>query len=113
MHHPLPLLLFRRIPIEEIPQDTEGCNQWVHQLYQEKDQIYDYFVEHGTFEGRGLPRVEIPRNPWDLLIELGWMSLIGIPSLIYLLQFLWTSSLLWQFLFLVLIFIGTRLNRIE
>ena len=100
---------FRRIPIQQIPQDTEGCNQWVHQLYQEKDQIYDYFVQHGTFEGNGLPRVEIRRNLWDLIIELTWMSLIGIPSLIYLFKFLWTSSFLAQLICLILVTIGRRI----
>lgn len=96
----------RRIPVSSIPQDTDGCNQWVHQLYQEKDRIYDYFVQHGTFEGNGLPRVEIRRNLYDLIIELTWISLIGIPSLVYLLKFLWTSSVLAQLIFVILVTIG-------
>ena len=100
------ILLNRRIPVSEIPQDTEGCNEWVHQLYREKDQIYDYFVDHGTFEGRGPPRVEIPRNSSDLFIELVWMAIIGIPSFFYLLKFLWTSSFLAQVLFAIVIFLG-------
>ena len=63
------MIFIRRIPVSEIPQDTEGCSNWVHKLYQEKDEIYDYFVNHGTFEGNGLPRIEIQRNYYDLLIE--------------------------------------------
>ncbi|CAF0917072.1 unnamed protein product [Rotaria sp. Silwood1] len=38
------------ISVLEIPQDSERCNNWVHKFYQEKDQIYVYFVNHGTFE---------------------------------------------------------------
>jgi hypothetical protein len=82
----------RRIPICDIPRDNEGSNNWIHKLYREKDQIYDYFVQHGTFEGNGLPRIELSYNYYDLLIEFGWIILIGIPSIIYLFQFLWTSS---------------------
>ncbi|CAF0979391.1 unnamed protein product [Rotaria sordida] len=100
-------IFVKRIPTSEIPQDTEGCSNWVHQLYQEKDKIYDYFLKHGTFEGNGLPRIEIQRNYYDLLIELAWMLIIGVPSLIYLFKFLWTSSLLAQLAFVALIFIAT------
>lgn len=100
------IFLFRRIPVSEIPQDTEGCNNWVHELYQEKDKIYDYFVNHGTFEGNGLPRIEVPRNYYDLLNELAWILIIGVPSLIYLFKFLWTSSLLVRLMFVILIGVG-------
>lgn len=100
-------MCFRRIPISEIPQYTEECNNWVHKLYQEKDEIYDYFVKHGTFEGRGLPRTEIPRNYSDLFIELSWMLIIGLPSLFYLFKFVLTSSILVQFIIFILIIIAT------
>ncbi|CAF1055730.1 unnamed protein product [Adineta ricciae] len=97
----------RRTPIADIPTDTDGCSDWVHKLYQEKDQIYDYFLRHDTFEGNGLVRVEIPRNYKDLLIELTWMIIIGIPSVIYLCKFLWTSTFLAQFIFVILVILAT------
>lgn len=100
-------LYARRIPIEQIPKDTDGCSNWVHQLYQEKDEIYDYFAQHNTFDGNGLTRVEIPRNYSDFLIELGWIVTVGIPSLIYLLKILLSSSVLVQATFLVIIFLLT------
>ena len=92
--------------MSDIPHDTEQCGNWVHQLYQEKDQIYNYFVKHDTFEGRGLPRTEIQRNYYDLIIELSWMLIIGLPSLFYLLKFFFTSSFLVQFITVGLICIG-------
>ncbi|CAF1528436.1 unnamed protein product [Rotaria magnacalcarata] len=100
-------IFVKRIPVSKIPQDTEGCNNWVHELYQEKDKIYDYFVNHGTFEGNGLPRIEVPRNYYDLLNELAWILIIGVPSLIYLFKFLWTSSLLVRLMFVILIGVAT------
>ncbi len=99
-------MFIRRIPVSEIPNDTKGCEDWVHHLYREKDQIYDYFVHHDTFAGNGLPRVEIPRNYTDLFIQLAWILIIGIPSIIFLLQFLWTSSIFVQLIFVMLIFLG-------
>lgn len=96
----------RRTSIADIPTDTEGCSDWVHKLYREKDQIYDYFVRHGTFEGNGLTRIEIPRNCKDLLIQLTWMVIIGIPSIIYLCKFLWTSTFLAQFIFVIIVILG-------
>jgi len=100
-------IFIRRIPISEIPTDTKGCDNWVHNLYREKDQIYDYFVHHDTFEGNGLIRMEIPWNYYDLFIQLTWMLIIGVPSIIYLFQFLWTSSFLAQIIFVILIFLAT------
>ncbi|CAF3962053.1 unnamed protein product [Rotaria sp. Silwood2] len=44
-------IFVRRIPLTEIPKDINGCNNWVHKLYAEKDIIYDYFARHDTFEG--------------------------------------------------------------
>ncbi len=88
--------------------ETEACSRWVHELYREKDEIYDYFVEHGTFEGNGLPRIEIARNSYDLLIVVGWTIIIGIPSIIYFFQFLRTSSFLAQLILVIIIFIGKK-----
>ncbi|CAF4401389.1 unnamed protein product [Rotaria sp. Silwood2] len=52
-------IFVRRIPLTEIPKDTNGCNNWVHKLYAEKDIIYDYFARRDTFEGYDLARAEI------------------------------------------------------
>lgn len=100
-------MFIRRIPVTEIPKDTEGSSNWVHKLYREKDEIYDYFVRHDTFEGNGLPRIDIPRNYSDLFIQLTWMVIIGVPSIIYLFKFLWTSSFLAQIIFVIIIFLAT------
>ncbi|CAF1140090.1 unnamed protein product [Rotaria sp. Silwood1] len=100
-------IFVRRIPLSEIPKDSNGCNNWVYKLYEEKDKIYDYFVHHDTFEGNGLTRVETQRNYYDLLIELSWMIIIGIPSIFYLIKFLWTSSFIAQLIFLIVVILAT------
>lgn len=98
----------RRFPMSDIPTDTDGCNEWVHNLYREKDEIYDYFARHDTFEGHGLTRIELPRKYFDLIIELTWILIIGVPSIYYFLQFLWTSSLLAQIIVGVLVILGKQ-----
>ena len=103
-------MFIRRIPLSDIPTDTEGCNDWVHNLYQEKDQIYDYFDRHNTFEGHSLQRIEIPRNYYDLIIQIFWMIIIGVPSIIYLVNFLWTSTFLAQMIFVIIIALGKVTN---
>ncbi|CAF4261922.1 unnamed protein product [Rotaria sp. Silwood2] len=100
-------IFVRRIPLTEIPKDINGCNNWVHKLYAEKDIIYDYFARHDTFEGYDLARAEIQRNYYDLLIELSWMIIIGIPSMFYLITFLWTSSFIVQLIFLIVVILVT------
>ncbi|CAF0812380.1 unnamed protein product, partial [Didymodactylos carnosus] len=97
-------IFIRRIPISNIPRGTEECSNWIHHLYQEKDQVYEYFVQNGTFNGLGLQKVEVKRNYQDLIIELVWVIIIGAPSIYYLFLFLLTSSFLAQLIFLSLTF---------
>ncbi|CAF4341198.1 unnamed protein product [Rotaria sp. Silwood2] len=62
---------FKRIPISQIPYEDEvKCAQWLHELFQEKDRIYDHFVRYDTFEGFGLLKVPSVRNYYDILIEV-------------------------------------------
>ncbi|CAF4176551.1 unnamed protein product [Rotaria sordida] len=100
-------IFVRRIPLSQIPKDTNGCNNWIYKLYKEKDQIYDYFIHDDTFEDNGLARVEIQSNYYDLLIEISWMIIIGIPSIFYLIKFLWTSSFIGQFIFLIVVILAS------
>lgn len=99
-------LFARRIPLPDIPKETKACSDWIHKLYQEKDEIFDYFVRNDTFEGNGLPRTEIPRNYYDLLIELFWIITIGIPSAYYAIKFLMTSSWIAQLIFFIILLLG-------
>lgn len=44
-------LYFEKISIDEVPDDDEGCGQWLHNLFLEKDKLQEYFNEHGAFPG--------------------------------------------------------------
>ena len=96
-----------RIPVSEIPyQDEAKCSDWLHRLFQEKDRVYDHFVQHDTFDGLGLPRLSIGRNIYDLGIELFWLLVIGVPSLFWLVRFVFNSSLYGKIIFGVIIVIA-------
>lgn len=44
-------LYFERISVDEVPDDDEGCGQWLHNLFLKKDKLQEYFNEHGKFPG--------------------------------------------------------------
>ncbi|CAF3968300.1 unnamed protein product [Adineta steineri] len=78
-------MCIRRYPISEIPYDDEKkCANWLQEVFQEKDRMFEYFDQHDTFEGFGIPQVSISQNYSDLLYSLFWLITIGFPSLICL-----------------------------
>ena len=96
-----------RTPITQIPyQNEEKCGQWLHKLFQEKDRIYDHFVQHDTFDGLGKSNVPLNRNYTDLIIYLVWLIIIGVPSLIWFGQFLFVSTWFAKMIFAFIVLIG-------
>ncbi|CAF0837496.1 unnamed protein product [Rotaria sp. Silwood1] len=98
----------RRIPISEIPyDDDEKSAQFIHKLFQEKDKIFEHFVQHGTFDGAGNPKSsDFKRRKQDLIIELSCLILIGLPSIYLFIQFLLFGSLFSQIIFLCIVIGG-------
>lgn len=95
-----------RTPITQIPyQNEEKCAECLHKLFQEKDRIYDHFVQHDTFDGLGKPKAPSNRNYIDLTIYTIWIIIIGIPSLIWFGRFLfistWFSKMIFAFIILI------------
>jgi len=95
----------RRIPISEIPYDDEEKSaQFVHKLFQEKDKIFEYFVQHGTFEGAGNPKAtDFKRRKQDLIIEIACLVIIGLPSIYLFMKFLLFGSIWLQIIFLLVV----------
>lgn len=72
-----------------------------------KDKIFEYFVQHGTFEGAGNPKAtDLKRSNQDLIIELSSLILIGLPSIYFLIQFLLYGSLFAKIIFVGIVMIG-------
>jgi len=77
-------LYIKRLPVTEIPYEDEAkCADWLYKVFEEKDRIYDRFVQNDNFQGLGVPEVPVVRNYSDLLIELflafsHWHSIIDL-----------------------------------
>ncbi|CAF2924638.1 unnamed protein product [Rotaria sp. Silwood2] len=98
----------RRIPVSEVPYDDEEKSaQFIHKLFQEKDKVFEHFVQHGTFDGAGNPKAsDLKRRKQDLIIELSCLILIGLPSIYLFIQFLLFGSLFSQIIFLCIVMAG-------
>lgn len=44
-------LYFKRMSLDEVPNDDESCAKWLHNLYLEKDDLQEYFQKHNKFPG--------------------------------------------------------------
>lgn len=44
-------LYFERFSIDEVPNDDEGCAQWLHDLFLKKDTLQEYFDSNHKFPG--------------------------------------------------------------
>ncbi|XP_071801099.1 1-acyl-sn-glycerol-3-phosphate acyltransferase gamma-like [Asterias amurensis] len=85
----------KRIPIEDVPKDEEGQVKFIHDLYKEKDMLYEHFVQNETFEGCNHRKtIPFPSKWSPIFVEVFWLSFLGFPALYYLITVLTTGSLL-------------------
>lgn len=79
----------RRIPIQEIPTDSdEECSKWLHELYQQKDKIMEEYLKTGKFPGK---YTEFSRRPYPIINIIFWSLVVGTP-LVYGLWLMLTSG---------------------
>jgi hypothetical protein len=72
-----------------------------------QDKTFEYFLQHGTFDGAGNPRAtNLKRKKQDLIIELICLIIIGLPSIYFCIKFLLVASLFSQMLFLLIALAG-------
>jgi len=83
-------MLVRRIPLSNVPMETdEATGQWLQNLYREKDNLFESFVQNGKFVSedgvpvnqRRLRNVPTGRRLQPLLNHIFW-ALLTIPPLI-------------------------------
>ncbi|XP_054718509.1 1-acyl-sn-glycerol-3-phosphate acyltransferase delta-like [Uloborus diversus] len=82
----------KRIPMSEVPTESdEATSKWLHQLYQEKDELMDNYFKTNKFPGQP---TKLNRSFRSLANSLLWSLLVGVPSL-YLLFKLITMGNFW------------------
>eukprot|EP01080_Neovahlkampfia_damariscottae_P008968 gene8968-917_t len=69
---------YKKYKISDIPKDTD---KWLVKLFEEKDELLEYFDEHQRFPGK---RYQFQDSFWDYLMNfiVGWAVYIGIGYLI-------------------------------
>lgn len=88
-----------RIPMEEVPESTEGQDKFLKDLFVVKDKMVDSFIKTGDFfEQSGVQRVEgfrLNRRYYSLLNVLFWSFVILIPMFSNLIKLLVTGQFLY------------------
>lgn len=98
-------MFVRRIPMKDVPESEEGSAKFIHNLYKEKDEIYDVYHKTGSFKSLGLPVQELPAKNRDYYICLFWLVFIGLP-MFYGIFLIITNATIWMNILFILIVIS-------
>lgn len=85
----------RELPLDKVPIDSEGATaDYIHEMYQQKDRAYEYFLQHNTFTGydSSRPRQFLPPTLLPLYVMSFWMLVIGLPLIYYAASILLSGS---------------------
>ena len=92
--------------MNEVPTDDEESAQFIHKLYQEKDEIYDVYARTGSFASLGVKRIDLRVNYYDLYIAIAWIILCTSPIIYYLGALLSNATLFVNLIIIASFFIG-------
>lgn len=89
----------RRIDTKSVPDGDKESNEWLQNLFREKDELQESFHKHGDFfTGSRFEKVEpvlMQRRISSLLNTVGWMFVTLTPILYYLVKLLFSGELLY------------------
>lgn len=85
-------ILIRRIPTSEVPTDSdEACANFLHELYQKKDEFVEYHMKHKRFPSC-FKVIDVPLRPWPMLVFILWVLLICIPVVLLAIYWVWIGA---------------------
>ena len=88
-----------RIPLEEVPEDEKGAEEWLHKHYEKKDRMAESFEQTGDFfELSGVPKLEkitLKRRYHSLVNIIFWAVVVNAPILYYLIIILLSGSIIY------------------
>ncbi|KAF3424948.1 hypothetical protein E2986_09400 [Frieseomelitta varia] len=92
-------LSISRIPLDEVPEDEKGAEEWLHKLYEKKDRMAKSFEETGDFfaisEVPKLERSIIKKRYYSLVNIICWTVVVLTPMLYYLINLLLSGSIIY------------------
>ena len=68
----------RVFPLSDIPEEEGAFNDWLYQLFQEKDELMAYHLQHGHFPGEHL---QAEQGYWRGKLTLFWCLASSLPIL--------------------------------
>jgi lysophosphatidic acid acyltransferase/lysophosphatidylinositol acyltransferase len=102
-------VLIRRVELNEVPTDTEQeSSDWLIKLYQEKDEIYEYYQKNRTFPTKYGVECPVPQRPWAKVVVVTWCLILGIPFLLFSVHLVLTGAW-WTLAFIVLGIVAVNL----
>ncbi|XP_076759303.1 1-acyl-sn-glycerol-3-phosphate acyltransferase gamma [Xylocopa sonorina] len=91
-------LYVNRIPLEEVPEDDEGAAEWLHKLYQKKDNIAESFYQTGDlFATSGVPKLDkfnLKKRYYPVICTTLWAVIILVPMIYYLVNLFLSGSII-------------------
>jgi lysophosphatidic acid acyltransferase/lysophosphatidylinositol acyltransferase len=105
---PMTVFLYvRRMSMEEVPDSQEELGHYCYQLYQHKDEAYDYCIKNGRYPAKEYKKPMSDDVLWSLrLTMILWMTVLVLLPCVLITVFLSWGYLLFLLLITVL-FNGT------
>ncbi|EFJ37844.1 hypothetical protein SELMODRAFT_437414 [Selaginella moellendorffii] len=82
----------RRIPVEQIPSDGNGCSSWLYKAYERKDELLSSFIKKGYFSPGGSIEDKLPTSK-------SLANFTGVAAFTLVLGYL-VASFLWMKLYI-------------
>ncbi|CAK8687853.1 unnamed protein product [Clavelina lepadiformis] len=90
----------RRVSLAEVPKDESTCKQYLYDVYQEKDRLFEHHLQHEEFPfGKSDPKYstyiskKLPKRQPPLYVVL-CLSVLSVMQLIYFVYFALTTGVL-------------------
>ncbi len=78
-------MYLRRIPTSILPDTEEGLNQWMIDLYVNKDKMKERYLQTGTFSDTA-EIIDVDARPTTLLLMIALNVLISVPLFKWLIE---------------------------
>ncbi|XP_076443077.1 acyl-CoA:lysophosphatidylglycerol acyltransferase 1-like [Babylonia areolata] len=68
---------YRAYPLSKVPRDGDGMTKWLYNLYEEKEDLMEYFKSHGCFPADSAGAAALPSKPAQV-ITYDWVHVVLI-----------------------------------
>jgi len=84
-------MYIRRFALKDLPEDEEGISKFLYKLYEEKDEIMEYYNTHNNTFPAGAVEKKLQKPLRPLLVHFGW-SAATVSTMAYWTYYVATAS---------------------